>query len=62
MQRFGRYTVNGSQTLPRSARNYIHTTLLFILDRGSRKSLVVVRSEPLGQFVNTLTADYNYSR
>ena len=33
-----------------------------ILDRGCRKRLAVVRSELLGQIVNTLTADYKYSR
>ena len=62
MQRFGRQHVNGFQTLLRSAGNQIHTPLLLILDRGSRKSLVLVRSELLGQFVNILTADYKYSR
>ena len=61
MQRFGRLHVNGSQTLLRSARNQIHTTLPLILDRGSRKRLVLVRYDVLGQFVNTFTADYKYS-
>ena len=62
MERFRRKRVNGSQTLPRSARNQFHTTLPMILDRGSRKRLVLVRSELLEQFVNTLTADCKYSR
>ena len=62
MQRFGRQHVNGSQTLPRSARNQIHTTLPLILDRESRKGLVLEGSEVLGQFAKTLTADYKYSR
>ena len=62
MQRFGRQHVNGSQTLPRSARNQIHTTLPLILDRESRKRLVLEGSEVLGQFAKTLTADYKYSR
>ena len=62
MQSFGRQRVNGSQTLLRSARNQIHTTLPLILERGSRKRLVIVGSEVLGQFVKTLTADYKYSR
>ena len=62
MQRFGRQHVNGSQTLPRSARNQIHTTLPLILDRESRKRLVLEGSEVLGQFAETLTADYKYSR
>ena len=62
MLRFGRQHVNGSQTLPRSARNQIHTTLPLILDRESRKRLVLEGSEVLGQFAKTLTADYKYSR
>ena len=62
MQRFGRKHVNGSQTLLRSARNQFHITLSMILDRGSKKRLVLVRSYVLGQFVNTLTPDYKYSR
>ena len=61
MKRFGRSHVNGSQRLLISARNKIHTTLPLILDRGSRTRLVLVRSELLGQFVNTLTPDYKYS-
>ena len=62
MQRFGRQHVNKYQTLLRPARNQFHTTLLLIREKGSRKRLVVVRFEPLGQFVNTLTADYMYFR
>ena len=62
MQRFGRQHVNRPQKLLRSALNQFHSTLPLILDRESRKRLVLVRSELLGQFVNTLTADYNYSR
>ena len=62
MQRFGRQHVNVSQILLRSAWNEFNTGLPLILDRGSRKRLVLVRSDLLGQFVNTLTADYKYSR
>ena len=62
MQRFGRQHVNRSQTLLRSSRSHFHTTLPLISDRGSRKILVLVRSEILEQFVNTLTADYQQSR
>ena len=62
MQRFGRQHVNGYQTLLRSARNKIHTTLPLIRDKESRKRLVLVTFELLGQFVNTLNADYKYSR
>ena len=62
MQRFRRSHVNGSQTVLTPARKQIHTTLPLIIVRESRKMLVLVRSELLGQFVNTLTADYKYSR
>ena len=62
MQRFGRQYVNRSQTLLRSARNQIRTTLPLISYRGSRERLVVVRSDFSGEFVNTFTADYKYSR
>ena len=62
MQRFGKQHVNGYQTLLRSARNQFHTTFPLILERGSRKRLVLVRSEVVGQFVKILTADYMYSR
>ena len=62
MQRFGRQHVNVSQILLGSARNQFHTTLPLISERGSRKTLVLVTSELLEQFVNILTADYQYSR
>ena len=62
MQRFGRQHGNGSQTPPRSARNHFDTTIPLICGRTSRKRLVLVRSEVLGQFVNTMTADYKYFR
>ena len=58
MQRFGRQHVKGSQTLLSPTWNQCHTTLPLLSDRGSRKMLVLVRSELLEQFVNTLTADY----
>ena len=61
MQRFGKQHVNGYQTLLGSAQNQFHTTFPLTLDRGSRKRLILVRSELLGQVVNTLTADYKYS-
>ena len=62
MQRFGRQHVNMSQKLMRSARNHFHTSLPLIWERRSRKRLVLVRSELLGQFVKTLTADCKYPR
>ena len=58
MQRFGGQHVNESKTLLISARNQIHTTPPLILVRRTKKRLVLVRSELLGQFVKTLTADY----
>ena len=62
MPRFGRQLVNASQTLLRPARNQFHTTLPLIRDRGNRKRLVLVRFDLLEQFINILTADYQYSR
>ena len=62
MQRFGRQHVSGSQTLLRSVRNQLHTTLQLNCEGRSRKMLVLVRPEFLGQFVNRLTADNMYSR
>ena len=62
MQRFGSQHVNESQTLLRSARNHFHTTIPLILGRTSRKRLVLVKSEVLGQFVNTMTAVSNCFR
>ena len=62
MQRFGSQHDSRSQTLLKSARNQVHTGLPLFLYRGSREKLLLVRSELLGQFVNTLTADYQYSR
>ena len=62
MQRFRRQHVNGSKTLLRLARNQFQTNLPLIWKRRSRKNLVLVKSEFLGQFVQKLTADYQYSR
>ena len=54
-QRFRGHHVNWSQTLLRSAWNQFHTTLPLIHDSGSRKRLVLVTSELLGQFVSTVS-------
>ena len=62
IQRFGSQHGNGSQTLLRSARNHFYTTIPLISGRTSRKRLVLVRSEVLGQFANTSTVHYKYSR
>ena len=61
MQRFDSEHDNESQILLRSARNNFYTTIPLIWDRTSRNRLVLVRSEVLGQLVNTLTADYKHS-
>ena len=61
-QRFARQHVNGSQTLLGPARNQFQSILPSVWDKGSRRRLVLVRSESLGQFLITLTADYKYSR
>ena len=61
MQRFDSEHDNGSQTLLRSARNNFYTTIPLMSDGTSRNRLVLVRSEVLGQLVNTLTADYKHS-
>ena len=58
MQCFGRQHDKRLQTLLRSARNQFHTPLPLISERGSQKIFVLVRSEILEQFVNTLTAYY----
>ena len=61
MQRFDSEHDNESQTLLRSARKSFYTTIALIWERTSRNRLVLVRSEVLGQLVNTLTADYKHS-
>ena len=61
MQRFDSEHDNESQTLLRSARNNFYTTIPPIWDKTSSNRLVLVRSEVLGQLVNTWTADYKHS-
>ena len=61
MQRFDSEDDNGAQTLLRSGRNNFYTTIPPIWDKTSSNRLVLVRSEILGQLVNTLTADYKHS-
>ena len=61
MQRFDSEHDNESQTLLRSVRNNFYTNIPLVSDRTSRKRLVLVTSEVLGQLVNTLTADYKHS-
>ena len=61
MQRFDSEHDNASQTLLRSARNNFYTTIPLMSERTSRNSLVLVRSEVLGQLVNNLPADCKHS-
>ena len=57
MEHFDSQHVNESQTLLRSAWNNFYTTISLVWEKTSRNKLVVVRSEVLGQLVNTLTDD-----
>ena len=61
MQRFGSQHGNGSPTLLRSAGNHFDTAIPLIWGGTSRKRLVLVRSEVLGQFANKSTVHYKYS-
>ena len=59
---FGNQPVNGKETLLKSARNYYYPIFPWIWDKLSWKKYALVRSKILGLFVNTLTAEYTYSR
>ena len=59
---FGNQPVNGLQTLLKSARHYYYPIFPWIWDKLSLKKSALVRSKILGLFVNTLTAEYTYSR
>ena len=59
---FGNQPVNGWQTLLKSARHYYYPIFPWIWDKLSWKKSALVRSKILGLFVNTLTAEYRYSR
>ena len=59
---FGSQAVNGEQTLLKSARHYYYPIFPWIWDKLTWKMSVLVRSKILGLFVNTLTAEYTYSR
>ena len=62
MQRFDSQHVNGSETLLRSAWNHFYATIPLIQAKTSSKRLVLVKSEVLVEFVNTMTTDYKYFR
>ena len=59
---FGNQAVNGQQTLLKSARHYYYPIFPWIWDKLSWKRSALVRSKIWGLFVNTLTAEYTYSR
>ena len=59
---FGNQRVNGKETLVKSARHYYYPIFPWIWDKLSWKKSSLVRSKILGLFVNTLTAEYTYSR
>ena len=61
-QLFGNQPVNGSKNCFKSARHYYYPIFPWIWDKLSRKKSALVRSKILGLFVNTLTAEYTYSR
>ena len=42
--------------------HFLYTTIPLISGGASKKRLVLVRSEVLGQFVKTMTSDYKYFR
>ena len=59
---FGNQHVNVKQTLLKSARYYYYPIFPWICDKLSWKKSALVRSKILGLFVNTLSAEYKYSR
>ena len=59
---FGNQPVNQQETLLKSARHYYYPIFPWILDKLSSKKSALVRFKILGLFVNTLTAEYTYSR
>ena len=58
----GNQPVNGKEKLLKSARHYYYPIFPWVWDKLSWKKSALVRSKILGLFVNTLTAEYTYSR
>ena len=54
--------VNESQKLLNSAEKYLYPTISLFRGKLSYKELLLMRSEFLGLLLNTLTANYEYSR
>ena len=59
---FRNQPVNGQETLVKSAGHYYYPIFPWIWDKFSWKKSALVISKILGLFVNTLTAEYMYSR
>ena len=59
---FGKQTVNGFETLLKSARHHYFAIIPRIRDILSWKKSALVTSEIFRLFVNTLTPDHKYSR
>ena len=59
---FDSQRVNGSQTLLKAARQHFYFTFSSIWDKLSWKTSLLVTSEILRLFVNTMTADHKYFR
>ena len=59
---FGNQLVNGFQTLLKSAQHHYYPVFTRIWDKLSWEKCVLVASEILGLFLNTLTGEYKYSR
>ena len=59
---FGNQPVNGYETLLKSAGHQSYPIFPWIWDKLSWKKSALVRSKILGLFVNSLTAEYTYSR
>ena len=59
---FRNQRVNASQTLLKSARQHFYPNFTLISDKLSWKTFILVRSEMLGVFVNTLMTDHMHSR
>ena len=59
---FGKQRVRRFETLLKSTRHHHYRMFPWIWDKLSWKKSFLVRSEILGLFVNTFTAEYKYSR
>ena len=58
--RFGKQRVSVFETLLKAAPHHYYRMFPWIWDNLSRKKSFLVRSEILGLFINTLTAEYKY--